>query len=172
MFASILCTANIHSVNLTEFPTLPHLLTSSSSSSSLLSSHPTFPQNNPSTSESSEHSTSTPSNLHPHYPNLNTYLPSCLVEVPPIACVWTNSLTPPLPTTPTAKPLTKAEPPLAPEERNVVKGYGGWTPFMQSMGLKPWESGDAQEGLAIARGLATTDESAKTSGASDSKAKK
>ncbi|KAM4063397.1 hypothetical protein HRG_010120 [Hirsutella rhossiliensis] len=41
------------------------------------------------------------------------------------------------------------QPPLSKAEREVCKSYGGWTNFMQSMGLKPWEDDDAAEGKAI-----------------------
>lgn len=41
------------------------------------------------------------------------------------------------------------EPPLTPAERAIVKSYGGWTSFMRSFGLKPWESDDAEEGKRI-----------------------
>lgn len=45
--------------------------------------------------------------------------------------------------------LTVTEPPLSPAERAIVKSYGGWTQFMMSFGLKPWESDDAEEGKRI-----------------------
>ncbi|OQD93320.1 hypothetical protein PENSOL_c033G01693 [Penicillium solitum] len=47
-------------------------------------------------------------------------------------------------------PVTDAlQPPLTPAERAIVKSYGGWTSFMQSFGLKPWENDDAEEGKRI-----------------------
>ncbi|KAJ5966734.1 hypothetical protein N7501_002982 [Penicillium viridicatum] len=47
-------------------------------------------------------------------------------------------------------PATDAlQPPLTPAERAIVKSYGGWTSFMQSFGLKPWEADDAEEGKRI-----------------------
>jgi len=39
-------------------------------------------------------------------------------------------------------------------ERQAVKGYGGWTPFTQSYGLKAWKDDDAYIGKQIATGLA------------------
>lgn len=50
------------------------------------------------------------------------------------------------------------EPPLSPAEREIVKGYGGWTNFLFSYGLKPWNDEDAEEGLLILKGLAQVDE--------------
>lgn len=47
---------------------------------------------------------------------------------------------------------------LSPAEKQVVKSYGGWTSFMTAFGLKPWEDGDAQEGLQIARAFAQGDD--------------
>ncbi|KAJ5511353.1 hypothetical protein N7453_003456 [Penicillium expansum] len=41
------------------------------------------------------------------------------------------------------------QPPLTPAERAIVKSYGGWTYFLQSFGLKPWETEDAEEGKRI-----------------------
>jgi hypothetical protein len=49
--------------------------------------------------------------------------------------------------------LTVTEPPLSPAERAIVKSYGGWTQFMMSFGLKPWESDDAEEGKRILEGF-------------------
>ncbi|PLN78188.1 hypothetical protein BDW42DRAFT_196047 [Aspergillus taichungensis] len=46
------------------------------------------------------------------------------------------------------------QPPLSPEERSIVKGYGGWTAFMQSFLLKPWKNDDVEEAKAILKGLA------------------
>jgi hypothetical protein len=39
-----------------------------------------------------------------------------------------------------------------------VKSYGGWTAFLQSFGLKPWESDDAEEGKRILEAFAQQDE--------------
>lgn len=57
---------------------------------------------------------------------------------------------------PTKRPMSDVttEPPLSPEERSIVKGYGGWTAFMQSFLLKPWENDDVEEAKAILKGLA------------------
>ncbi|KAJ4411619.1 hypothetical protein N0V82_008988 [Gnomoniopsis sp. IMI 355080] len=64
-------------------------------------------------------------------------------------------------------PVTDAlQPPLTPGERVVVKSYGGWTPFMQSMGLKPWKDEDAQEGKQIAATFAAGNEDDKTNSSS------
>ena len=41
------------------------------------------------------------------------------------------------------------EPPLTSKEREICKAYGGWANFMASMGLKPWDQEDAEEGKAI-----------------------
>ncbi|PWY90859.1 hypothetical protein BO70DRAFT_358325 [Aspergillus heteromorphus CBS 117.55] len=41
------------------------------------------------------------------------------------------------------------QPPLTPPQREIVKRYGGWTQFMHSFGLKPWDEEDAEEGLRI-----------------------
>ncbi|KID85674.1 Extracellular metalloproteinase 3 [Metarhizium guizhouense ARSEF 977] len=49
------------------------------------------------------------------------------------------------------------QPPLTKAERQICKEYGGWTNFMQSMGLKPWESDDADEGKAILAAFARRD---------------
>ncbi|ODN75752.1 hypothetical protein L202_05764 [Cryptococcus amylolentus CBS 6039] len=46
------------------------------------------------------------------------------------------------------------QPQLTPGEKAVVKDYGGWTNFNHAMGLKPYDSGDAQEAVAIARAFA------------------
>ncbi|KAB8074216.1 hypothetical protein BDV29DRAFT_173959 [Aspergillus leporis] len=46
------------------------------------------------------------------------------------------------------------QPPLTPAERTIVKGYGGWTNFLISFGLKPWNDADAEEGKRILEGLA------------------
>ncbi|CDM33202.1 uncharacterized protein N7518_003826 [Penicillium psychrosexuale] len=50
------------------------------------------------------------------------------------------------------------QPPLTPAERAIVKSYGGWTRFMQSYGLKPWEDDDAEEGKKILEALALHEE--------------
>ncbi|EFY86133.1 hypothetical protein MAC_07798 [Metarhizium acridum CQMa 102] len=50
------------------------------------------------------------------------------------------------------------EPPLTKTEREICKAYGGWGSFMQSMGLKPWESDDAEEGKAIIAAFASDKE--------------
>ncbi|KAI1840970.1 hypothetical protein JX265_010442 [Neoarthrinium moseri] len=47
------------------------------------------------------------------------------------------------------------QPPLSPAEREISKSYGGWTGFMQSMGLKPWNDDDAAEGKAIIAAFAS-----------------
>lgn len=52
---------------------------------------------------------------------------------------------------------TNPEPPLTTAERQIVKSYGGWTGFMHSFGLKPWNQEDADEGLRIVSGLASND---------------
>ena len=46
---------------------------------------------------------------------------------------------------------------MRPAEREIVKSYGGWTAFMQSYGLKPWDSADADEALQIVRQMAKND---------------
>ncbi|KAJ5885276.1 hypothetical protein N7495_009786 [Penicillium taxi] len=56
-------------------------------------------------------------------------------------------------------PITDTlQPPLSPAERVIVKSYGGWTRFMQSFGLKPWEEDDAAEGKQILRTFVASDE--------------
>ncbi|KAJ5892867.1 hypothetical protein N7504_009558 [Penicillium tannophilum] len=56
-------------------------------------------------------------------------------------------------------PITDSlQPPLSPAERAIVKSYGGWSQFMASFGLKPWDEDDAQEGKRILEGLAQNDE--------------
>lgn len=84
----------------------------------------------------------------------------------------------PTPPPPKSSPFIPAnissEPILTPGEKAVVKAYGGWTPFMQSMGLKPWEDADAKEGKQIAASFAAADkgdESQQGGGGSKSNAK-
>ncbi|KAJ5631597.1 uncharacterized protein N7484_011697 [Penicillium longicatenatum] len=50
------------------------------------------------------------------------------------------------------------QPPLSPAERAIVKAYGGWTQFMASFGLKPWEQDDAEEGKRIVEAFARDDD--------------
>lgn len=50
------------------------------------------------------------------------------------------------------------EPPLTPAERVIVKSYGGWTMFLASFGLKPWNDEDAQEGKQILEGFVAQDQ--------------
>jgi hypothetical protein len=40
-------------------------------------------------------------------------------------------------------------PPCTPAERAIVKSYGGWTQFMHSFGLKPWDMDDMEEAKRI-----------------------
>jgi hypothetical protein len=53
--------------------------------------------------------------------------------------------------------LTDQQPPLQPAEREIVKSYGGWTAFMQSYGLKPFDDNDVREALQIERQMARND---------------
>ncbi|KAF7588095.1 hypothetical protein BBP40_006194 [Aspergillus hancockii] len=46
------------------------------------------------------------------------------------------------------------QPPLTPAERAIVKSYGGWTYFLMSFGLKPFNKDDAQEGKRILEAFA------------------
>ncbi|KJZ75913.1 hypothetical protein HIM_04737 [Hirsutella minnesotensis 3608] len=56
-------------------------------------------------------------------------------------------------------PITDGlQPPLSEAERKICKSYGGWTSFMQSMGLKPWDDDDAAEGKAIIAAFASDNE--------------
>lgn len=50
--------------------------------------------------------------------------------------------------------LTSAAPPMTPGEREIVKSYGDWTSFCQAYGLKPWNSEENEEAIAILKGLA------------------
>jgi len=45
------------------------------------------------------------------------------------------------------------QPPLTPAEREIVKGYGGWTNFLLSFGLKVTNDDDAKEGKSILESL-------------------
>jgi hypothetical protein len=54
-----------------------------------------------------------------------------------------------------------SEPPLSPEERNIVKSYGGWTQFMHSFGLKPWDFDEIDEGKRILEGFVADDKERK-----------
>ncbi|CAK7224830.1 hypothetical protein SCUCBS95973_005653 [Sporothrix curviconia] len=55
-------------------------------------------------------------------------------------------------------PATDAlAPPLTPEERQIVKSYGGWTQFMISYGLKPYELEDIDEAKQIVSAMASND---------------
>ncbi|KAJ5723416.1 hypothetical protein N7488_001451 [Penicillium malachiteum] len=55
-------------------------------------------------------------------------------------------------------PLTDSlHPPLEPEEREIVKSYDGWTNYMFSHGLKPWNDDDAKEGKAILEAMTEAD---------------
>ncbi|GIK01928.1 hypothetical protein Aspvir_005969 [Aspergillus viridinutans] len=55
-------------------------------------------------------------------------------------------------------PATDAlQPPLTPAERAIVKSYGGWTQFMISFGLKPYELDDIDEAKSIVSSLAAED---------------
>ncbi|OJJ50772.1 hypothetical protein ASPZODRAFT_126709 [Penicilliopsis zonata CBS 506.65] len=50
------------------------------------------------------------------------------------------------------------QPPLTPAERAIVKTYGGWTSFMSSYGLKPWDFDDIDEAKQILTTLAQMDD--------------
>ncbi|TQW00565.1 hypothetical protein IF1G_00496 [Cordyceps javanica] len=50
------------------------------------------------------------------------------------------------------------EPSLTPKERQICKAYGGWTNFMNCMGLKPWDSEDRAEGKNILEAFASDNE--------------
>jgi len=51
-----------------------------------------------------------------------------------------------------------AEPSLTPAENAVVRSYGGWTEFMQTFGLKPWETEDIEDAISIIKSLVAADE--------------
>ncbi|KAJ5736065.1 uncharacterized protein N7483_001190 [Penicillium malachiteum] len=58
-------------------------------------------------------------------------------------------------------PLTDShQPPLEPEEREIVKYYNGWTNYMFSYCLKPWNDDDAEEGKAILEAMIQHDKEA------------
>ncbi|KAK2594299.1 hypothetical protein QQS21_008005 [Conoideocrella luteorostrata] len=59
------------------------------------------------------------------------------------------------------------QPPLNEGERAIRRSYGGWTNFMQSYGLKPWDDDDAAEGKAIISALAEHAEQEKTAEATN-----
>ncbi|KAJ5779282.1 hypothetical protein N7457_007002 [Penicillium paradoxum] len=50
------------------------------------------------------------------------------------------------------------QPPLTPAERAIVKSYGGWTYFLRSFGLKPWNTEEAEEGKQILEAFARADD--------------
>ncbi|ORY81843.1 hypothetical protein BCR35DRAFT_331596 [Leucosporidium creatinivorum] len=52
-------------------------------------------------------------------------------------------------------------PPLSPAERQIVKSYGDWTQFMQSMGLKAYDLDDIEEAKRILESFVAADEGAK-----------
>ncbi|KAI5852059.1 hypothetical protein GGS23DRAFT_601786 [Durotheca rogersii] len=53
-------------------------------------------------------------------------------------------------------PATDAlQPPLSETEREICKSYGGWTNFMHSSGLKPWNDEDQAEGKTIIAAFAS-----------------
>lgn len=52
-----------------------------------------------------------------------------------------------------------AEPILTPKEREILKrGWGDWTTFMLSYGLKPFDLDDAEEGKAVLSAMAANDD--------------
>ncbi|KAM0750232.1 hypothetical protein T439DRAFT_326182 [Meredithblackwellia eburnea MCA 4105] len=56
-------------------------------------------------------------------------------------------------------PATDAlAPPMTPKEREIVKSYGGWTNFMHSFGLKPFELDDVKEATSILKTFAAADD--------------
>ncbi|BGP23376.1 hypothetical protein JCM10295v2_002272 [Rhodotorula toruloides] len=51
------------------------------------------------------------------------------------------------------------QPPLSSMEREILKrGWGDWTNFCTSYGLKPWDQDDAAEAKAILEAMARQDE--------------
>ncbi|KAK4331554.1 hypothetical protein RTBOTA2_001036 [Rhodotorula toruloides] len=53
----------------------------------------------------------------------------------------------------------QGEPPLTDKERKILKsGWGDWTNFCTSYGLKPWDQDDAAEAKAILEAMARQDE--------------
>jgi hypothetical protein len=50
------------------------------------------------------------------------------------------------------------EPELTPAEREIVKGYDGWTNFCLSYGLKPFKDDDAKEGKQILEAMVAQDQ--------------
>ena len=46
---------------------------------------------------------------------------------------------------------------LSAKAKQILKSFGGWTGFLQSYGLKPWNDEDAEEGKAILEALARDD---------------
>jgi hypothetical protein len=48
-------------------------------------------------------------------------------------------------------------PSLSREEYEIVKGYGDWTCFMQSYGLKAWDFDDIDEGKRILGAMVAND---------------
>ncbi|KAM5352698.1 hypothetical protein ACJ41O_005420 [Fusarium nematophilum] len=63
-------------------------------------------------------------------------------------------------------PSTDAlQPPLTPAERKIRNAYGGWTNFMLSMGLKPYDLDDIDEAYSIISAIAREDEEAASAGA-------
>jgi hypothetical protein len=52
----------------------------------------------------------------------------------------------------------QSEPPnLPPYAKDYIKAYGGWTGFMHSYGLKPWDHDDIEEAEMIVRSFAKAD---------------
>ncbi|KAK2608363.1 hypothetical protein QQS21_003048 [Conoideocrella luteorostrata] len=60
-------------------------------------------------------------------------------------------------------PTDALQPPLSEAERAICKAYGGWTSFMASMGLKPWDDEDADEGKHILATFVANDKEEKAS---------
>ncbi|CAK7263801.1 hypothetical protein SEPCBS119000_000674 [Sporothrix epigloea] len=66
-------------------------------------------------------------------------------------------------------PVTDAlQPPLTPEEREVVKSYDGWTNTMHSLGLKSYDLDDIDEAKQIVSSFAEAGKE-ESGGASQSK---